>query len=114
MKASASFQTPNASRYLAMLCTHFNQRATAQCDDQTGWVQFPFGRCDMQADASQLHITAAAQDQTHLDQVMQIITNHLERFAFRERPLLDWEQPSDQTATAIPSVCPTQTNPQKG
>ncbi len=95
MIAFASFQTDNAARYLATLCNHFGNRVTAQCKDNDGWVQFPFGRCEMKADDSQLEMTAVAEDQTELDQVVQIITSHLERFAFRENPLLDWQGPSN-------------------
>lgn len=47
----------------------------------------------MTADDSQLEMLASAEDQTRLNQVVQVVTNHLDRFAFRENPLLDWQEP---------------------
>lgn len=94
MKALASFQTTNAARYLAMLCTHFSKKVKAECDGDQGWVEFPFGRCEMTANDSQLEMRALADDRPLLDQVIRIVTSHLERFAFRENPILDWQEPS--------------------
>lgn len=90
MKAAAKFQTNNANRYLAMLCDHFGKRVKAQCETGNGWVQFSIGRCDMTADAKQLGMLASADDAPRLEQVTQLITSHLERFAFRENPMLEW------------------------
>lgn len=90
MKRHATFETDRASRYLKALCHHFGRKVDANCDDAKGWVQFPFGRCDMTATDSQLEIVATAETQRHLDQLTQITTSHLERFAFRENPTLEW------------------------
>lgn len=91
MKTCVSFQTNSASRYLAMICKHFGRRFEANSEDTNGWVQFPFGRCEMTADDTQLQMVASAKDQTQLEQVMQVVTSHLERFAFRENPILEWK-----------------------
>lgn len=94
MNTFASFETDGAARYLATLCTHFGRKVEAECDINKGWVQFPFGRCEMTADDKKLELLASAEDQTRLDQVVQIVTSHLERFAFRENPTLVWRTPS--------------------
>ncbi|MEO9825855.1 MAG: DUF2218 domain-containing protein [Paracoccaceae bacterium] len=94
MNTSSTFQTDRAARYLASLCHHFGRKVDAECDEQSGWVQFPFGRCDITADGTQLALVASAQDQQSLDQVVQIVTSHLERFAFRENPALEWKTPT--------------------
>ncbi|OAN73540.1 hypothetical protein A8B78_18250 [Jannaschia sp. EhC01] len=94
MNTSTSFETERASRYLKSLCQHFGQKVDAECDDTSGWVQFRIGRCDMTADDSKLALTVSADDPKHLDQVVQIVTSHLERFAFRENPSLDWQVPT--------------------
>lgn len=95
MNAFASFETNNATRYLSMLCDHFGTRVKAHRTAKEGWVQFPFGRCDMTAENTQLEFIAMADDQPQLDQVVQIVTNHFERFAFRENPHLDWRKTSN-------------------
>lgn len=97
MKTFASFETENASRHLAALCTHFGRKVDAACDAEKGWVQFPFGRCDMAAGITRLDLIASALDQARLDLVVRIVTSHLERFAFRENPTLNWQLPETQS-----------------
>ena len=91
MQTAASFKTERAGRYLKALCHHFGRKVEAECDETKGWVQFPFGRCEMVADESALNFRAFADDQRQLAQVTRIITGHLERFAFREDPKLTWD-----------------------
>lgn len=91
MNTSTTFETDRASRHLKSLCHHFGRKVDAECDATSGWVQFRIGRCDMTADDRKLALTVSSDDQTHLDQVVQIVTSHLERFAFRENPTLTWQ-----------------------
>lgn len=97
MKTTASFETQRAGRYLKALCHHFGRKVDAACDETAGWVQFPFGRCDMTADDQRLEFSASAKDQRHLAQVTKIVTSHLERFAFREDPRLDWRTDAESS-----------------
>ena len=94
MKTFATFETDGAGRYLKSLCQHFGRKVDAECTATAGWVQFPFGRCDMTADSSKLALTVSAEDEPCLNQVVQIVTSHLERFAFRENPALAWQSQS--------------------
>lgn len=91
MIMSTTFETDRASRYLKSLCHHFGRKVDAECTDTAGWVQFQTGRCDMTADDSKLALIASAENQESLDQVVKIVTSHLERFAFRENPALTWQ-----------------------
>lgn len=77
------------------MCTHFARKVPAICDDRSGQVAFPFGRCDMMADDACLTLTVSASDTVQLDQVIDIVTRHLERFAFRENPVLTWRPVAD-------------------
>lgn len=101
MHSVAHFETDSAHRYLEVLCQHFGLRAEVQCGVDAGWVRFPFGRCDMTADARRLEMIARADDAETLDLVVDVVTRHLERYAFRENPRLDWRTPSD-AETSIP------------
>ena len=92
MNATATFQTENASRHLAALCQHFARKTAASHDDHTGHVEFPFGQCTLTADSASLALTATAPDAAGLDTVMEVLTRHLERFAFRENPRLEWQK----------------------
>lgn len=95
MHSIAHLKTRSARRYLEALCQHFGRKAEVQCDKDQGWVQFPFGRCDMKADATQLEMIASAEDADDLVLVVDIVTRHLERYAFRENPRLDWHTSND-------------------
>ncbi|MEO1550975.1 MAG: DUF2218 domain-containing protein [Pseudomonadota bacterium] len=90
MDKVAYFPTDRAQHYVKSLCQHFSRRVEARWTDTEGWVQFPFGRCDMQASASGLNLTASATDAAGLGQVVEVVTSHLDRYAFRENPQLDW------------------------
>lgn len=91
MDAQSTFQTRHASRHLNALCLHFGRQIDAECDAQSGWVQFPFGRCEMVADADALVFLAQAEEAEQLDRVIEVMASHLDRFAFRETPDLIWE-----------------------
>ncbi len=99
--ASATFQSEHAARHMTALCRHFAKKAEATCTQASGRIAFPFGTCDLATDAAQLTLTASANDPARLSQVMDVVTRHLERFAFRENPELEWKtsaQPNPQTS----------------
>ena len=85
------FETLYAARYLDKLREHFSRRVAVHAALNRCWVQFPFGRCDMCAYAHHLNLRARATDAEALAQVVHVMTSHLERYAFRENPVLDWQ-----------------------
>lgn len=91
MNATATFMTEHAARHMQALCRHFSNKVPAQVQAERGHVAFPFGQCDLSADAKCLTFKATAPDRSQLDQVTQVLTSHLERFAFREDPNLTWD-----------------------
>lgn len=91
MKAQTTFHTENAFRYLGTLCKHFGHKVPVQLDADRGRIEFPFGQCDLRADETGLSLTAIAADKPGLDKTVQVMTGHLERFAFRDNPQLDWQ-----------------------
>ena len=98
MQRQAIFETAHAGRYLGTLCKHFGHKVPTGLADGVGWIELPFGRCDLVASDEDLRLTASAEAPADLSKVQQVITSHLERFAFRENPELDWQVP---TASAL-------------
>jgi hypothetical protein len=90
MNASTFFKTENAERYLGTLCKHFGHKVPVMHEPGSGRIELPFGHCSMTADAAGLSLTAVASDRPQLDKTIEVISSHLERFAFRENPQLDW------------------------
>ncbi len=95
MDAQTTFTTERAARYLASLCKHFGHKVPVQYDAQTGWIDLPLGRCELNADPSLLRLKVSADSRSDLDTGIRVITSHLERFAFREHPDLDWTMSED-------------------
>lgn len=91
MKRHATLQTENAQQYLVALCRHFGRSLDAKHGTNSGWVNFPNGGCDIRSDAGALSLTVIADARADLDQLIDIVTSHLERFAFREAPELLWQ-----------------------
>lgn len=90
MNATTHFTTEHAQRYLGTLCKHFGHKVPVTHSGREGTITLPFGACSLSASETGLTLSATADDQARLDQTVQVITNHLERFAFREEPELSW------------------------
>ena len=101
MNASTYFKTENAERYLGTLCKHFGHKVPVTHEPGSGRIELPFGEFTLSADAAGLSLIATAPDKPKLDKTIDVISSHLERFAFRENPTLDWTYPdssADSTA----------------
>lgn len=101
MNATATFKSENAARHLAALCQHFSKKIKTTFSERIGHVAFPFGACDLTADDACLTLTASASEADQLDLVIDVVTRHLERFAFRENPQLDWEMADAAPTTSL-------------
>ena len=91
MNASTFFATDNAERYLGTLCKHFGHKVPVAYEVGFGRIELPFGQCTLRTDETGLSMTVAANDRPLLDQTIQVISSHLDRFAFRENPDLTWD-----------------------
>lgn len=72
------------------LVNHFSRKVTAVYTDDTGYIEFGFGRCDIQANDNTLTFQAASEDADNLNRVQSVISSHLARFAQNEIPDLTW------------------------
>lgn len=98
MNASTHFATKNAERYLGTLCKHFGHKVPVAYVPGSGRIDLPFGQCTLTADDAGLTLETTANDRPQLDKTIQVITSHLERFAFRENPDLKWSFPDTTDA----------------
>ncbi|MCC8932801.1 DUF2218 domain-containing protein [Rhizobium sp. 'Codium 1'] len=90
MKASTYFTTENAQRYLGTLCKHFGHKVPVTHETASGRIELPFGQCDLRTDEAGLMLIATASDRPQLDKTIEVMSGHLDRFAFRENPELTW------------------------
>ena len=87
----ARVRTPAASKYLQQLCKHFRHKIQVEFTPTNGRADFPFGVCTMVAADGELHLVCNAADDGALAKVRHIVHDHLERFAWREKPEIDWQ-----------------------
>ncbi|SFR49586.1 DUF2218 domain-containing protein [Litoreibacter janthinus] len=83
--------TTRASTYLQQLCKHFGHKVEVQFDPHSGHIKFPFGQCDLSTEQDSLVLTVTAENQADQTKIRSVIASHLERFAFRENPKIEWQ-----------------------
>ncbi len=101
IESTARVPTDKASRYLQQLCKHWQHNLTVDFTAEVGTVVFPKNArgADWPGDATlsmtahndnlECRISASAEGQ--LEALKGAVSRHLDRFAFREAPLLfDW------------------------
>lgn len=90
LSAQARVATPKASRYLKALCNHFDRKVEAHYDDESGHIHFPFGDCELRAEAEELLISVSAADETMLARLKDVVADHLVRFGNKEELVVNW------------------------
>jgi len=83
--------TPEASRWLQRLCHHFSRKIVVQYDAHQGRAEFPWGVCEMRADAQALHFACTAQTGEALAQGRFTIEEHVKLFARRVPMVVQWD-----------------------
>lgn len=88
--ANAQVDTPKASRYLKALCNHFDRKAEARYDDNSGHVKFPFGECVLHVVEDTLLLQVTAESDTMFARVKHVVADHLVRFGTNEELVVNW------------------------
>ncbi|MBB6427741.1 DUF2218 domain-containing protein [Sphingopyxis sp. JAI128] len=99
--AIASVPTAHASKYLQQLCKHWQHNLAVEFTPDRGTVTFPrdargatwagdaLMTFDAGSDTLLVRIDASSED--HVEAMKGVVARHLDRFAFREAPLIfDW------------------------
>ncbi|QCI66069.1 DUF2218 domain-containing protein [Phreatobacter stygius] len=84
LQSRAVISTPNASRILQQLCKHWAHKFETGFTTTAGRIMLPLGETRLAADAEALTIDLAAEDADKLSGLRDVVTRHVERFAFRE------------------------------
>lgn len=90
----ARVPTAAAARYLAQICKHFAHKITVDYDASRGRAEFPFGVCELAVEDDALVMRCRAPDREALDRIEHVVAVHLERFAWREKPVVSWQASS--------------------
>lgn len=88
----ARITTPKASGYLQQLCKHFAHKIDVTFTPQSGMITFTFGVASLVAAQDILEMQAQAGTTADLNRLQNVLTSHLERFAFREDFNIEWSK----------------------
>lgn len=92
LESTAHVATAVPQRYLMQLCKHFQHKLPVTQGEGRGRIDFPGGRCELDATAlaGTLTLSVIAGDEAGLTRLEDVVARHLERFAFREKPEIRW------------------------
>jgi hypothetical protein len=88
----ARVPTMSASRYLQQLAKHWSHKMEVSFTAEEGTIAFPNGSLlAMKADTDTLDVVLTVPDSEDVGRMRDVVSSHLDRFAFREAPLtFDW------------------------
>jgi hypothetical protein len=89
--AIARVDTDRASIYLQQLCKHFAHKRPVTFTPEQGEIRFAIGTCRLEAKDRVLTLRAEAADGPGLAQLQEVVDRHLQRFAFRDPPVIAWQ-----------------------
>lgn len=90
-QSTAIIATENASRYLQQLCKHWAHRFDVTFDSLQGHIVFSADESlGLAATDSALTLILSVAQDSDSKQMQQVVTEHLERFAFRETLIVQW------------------------
>jgi hypothetical protein len=90
----ARVPTRSASRYLQQLAKHWSHKMEVNFSPEEGTILFPNGsKLEMRADSDTLDIVLTVPEAEDIARMRDVVSSHLDRFAFREAPLtFDWRE----------------------
>jgi hypothetical protein len=88
----AEVATQKPVPYMRQLCKHFGHKTETSFGEDSGYIQFEFGRCDLQARDGVLEIVASAADETSHERLEHVVASHLERFGRGDELSVTWQR----------------------
>ena len=92
IRSRAEVATDKPVPYMRQLCKHFGHRTEATFGEDSGYIQFEFGRCELQARDGTLALEAIASDAESHARLEKVIGSHLERFGRRDELRVEWRE----------------------
>ena len=87
----AEVATEKPVAYMRQLCKHIGHKVDASFGDDSGYIQFEFGRCELQTSDRVLNIEVSANDAESHERMERVIGSHLERFGRRDELSVTWD-----------------------
>ncbi len=91
IRSTADVSTDKPVPYMRQLCKHFGHKVDASFGEDTGYIQFEYGRCELRADDGTLRLEVSAADAESHERMERVIGSHLERFGRRDGLSVAWQ-----------------------
>ncbi|MET8139084.1 DUF2218 domain-containing protein [Sphaerisporangium sp. NPDC005288] len=92
--STASVPTERPGRYIKQLVSHMGHKTTTEISgDGRGVITLKRGRCVLTPTGVAIEMIATAGDAESLEQVQEVVTRHLLRFATQEELAVEWSAP---------------------
>lgn len=91
IKSHSEVLTDKSAAYMRQLCKHFGHKTDASFGEDTGYIQFEFGRCELHAVDGTLRLKVSAPDDEQHERMERVIGSHLERFGKRDGLSVTWQ-----------------------
>ena len=88
----AEVATDKPVAYMRQLCKHFGHKVDASFGDDSGYIQFEFGRCELHVADHTLTLHVSAADGESHERMERVIGSHLERFGRRDELSVAWQE----------------------
>jgi uncharacterized protein len=90
LTSQADVATEKPVPYMRQLCKHFGHKVDTAFDDDSGYIQFEFGRCELRAGDRSLHLAVSADTEENSERLRNVVGSHLERFGRRDELSVTW------------------------
>ena len=90
ISSTADVATDKPVPYMRQLCKHFGHKVDASFGEDSGYIQFEFGRCELQTADGRLTLSVSAADEESHARMERVIASHLERFGRRDGLSVAW------------------------
>jgi uncharacterized protein len=90
VRSGAEVATDKPVAYMRQLCKHFGHKVDASFGDDSGYIQFEFGRCELRTSDGTLSLEVSAADAESHERMERVIGSHLERFGRRDELSVAW------------------------
>lgn len=95
MQTEAVVPTQAGALYLKKLCRHFAHKIPATISHGQGMLEFPFGRCRLEASDDHLRLAITLPNAADSDKAEQVLGEHLQRMASKESLEIQWTRTAD-------------------
>ncbi|ARU54634.1 2,4-dihydroxyhept-2-ene-1,7-dioic acid aldolase [Oleiphilus messinensis] len=78
------------AKYINRMCRHFSHKVDAEWGDDRGVIVFSIGKCLLEVDEGGLRVQCDAPDDEQLEELMEVVKSHFDRFAAQDGLELTW------------------------